>query len=117
MKSEELIGEKQTELEALRKDNAALKSLPSKIEELKNGDVKETVEKYEKLKRAYFTLEKQKSDVQKQLDTEKKAAEQLNYSKGQLEEELKGRDGAISAKNQMIDDVYGQIDQLCESQA
>ena len=52
-----------------------MKALPSKIDELKDGDVKETVEKYEKLKRAYFTLEKQKAEVSKQLELEKKSAE------------------------------------------
>ena len=52
------MAEKQSELEAIKKDHAALKALPTKLDELKDGEIKETVEKYEKLKRAYFTLEK-----------------------------------------------------------
>jgi hypothetical protein len=30
---------------------------------------------------------------------------------------VKAKETAVTSKNQMIDDVYGQIDQLCESQA
>ena len=65
MKGEETIAEKSTEVDQLKKDVASLKAFPAKLSQLKASDLKETVEKYEKLKRAYHKIEKEQKDTAK----------------------------------------------------
>ena len=48
---------------------------------------------------------------------EKTKTEQESFFKKNLEEDLAKEEAELTAKTRMIDDVYGQIDQICEGQA
>jgi chromosome segregation ATPase len=106
------------ELEVLKKQYEDLKKLPNRIEELKDkGDSKELLEKYEKLKIKYNQIDLKLVEVQKEAKVNLRKAEEADFRCKEAKDQLTKIEEEAKGKDQIIDDIYGQIDQMAEGQA